>query len=61
MTGEKPDIKAFAETKRDPVALADMKAAMRQIMSRPEKPEPKSENRTPTKAELNQRWKLTRR
>lgn len=54
------DTAAFAETDRDPATEEDMEAVMRQIMDHPAKPETGSENREPTKDELNQRWKLTR-
>jgi len=53
--------KIFRETERDPAALADVEAAMRQVMKHPAKPAAKSENREPTTDELNRRWKLTRR
>ncbi len=52
---------AIAETERDDATMADMEAAMRQVMAHPANPAAKSENREPTKAELSQRWKLTRR
>ncbi len=57
----KPDLTAFAETERDTTTLADMEAAMRQVMAHSAKPESGSENREPTMVELKQRWKLTRR
>ena len=56
-----PDPAVFAETERDDATMADMEAAMRQVMAHPARPVAKSENREPTKEELNQRWKLTRR
>ena len=52
---------AFDETERDEATRADVEAAMRQVMEHPAKPKAGSENREPTKAEINQRWKLTRR
>ncbi len=54
------DPAAFAETKRDPVKQADVESAVRQVMAHPAKPKNGSENREPTQAELNQRWKLRR-
>lgn len=56
----KIDRAAFVETERTPATLADVEAAMQQVMEHPAKPERQSENREPTKAELEQRWKLTR-
>lgn len=53
--------KAFHETERDPVALPDVEAVMRQVMKHPARPAAKSENREPTNEELNRKWKLTRR
>lgn len=63
MNKRKPKINlaAFAETERDPATVADVEAAVRQVMQHPAKPVATSENREPTKEELNQRWKLTRR
>ena len=57
----KPDPAAFAETERDPATLSDMETAMRQVLEHPAKPVATSENREPTKAELNKRWKLVPR
>ena len=57
----KPNPTALAKAERDPATLADMEAAVRKVMEHPAKPVAKSENREPTKAELKQRWKLTRR
>lgn len=62
--GEMPDSKfnrtAFDEIERDPVSQPDVESVMRQVMEYPAKPEAGSENREPTKAEIRQRWKLTR-
>ena len=62
--GEMPNSKfnraAFDETERDPVSRSDVESVMRQAMEYPAKPETGSENREPTKAEISQRWKLTR-
>ena len=55
------NVKAFAETERDPVSLVDLKAVMRSIMDLKDDPEIKGENRTPTKDELNRRWNLIRK
>ena len=62
MTKRQPKIDpaAFAETERDPATQADLESAVRQVMEHPAKPAAKSENREPTQAELNQRWKLRR-
>ena len=57
----KPDPAVFVETPRDPVKTQDVERAVRQVLRHPAKPVAKSENREPTQAELNQRWKLTRR
>ncbi len=44
---------------RKPVKLDDFTAAMQQLMAA--KPSTKSENREPTRRELNQKFKMTRR
>ena len=56
----RPDPAAFAEIKRDPATRADLESAVRQVMKHPANPIAKSQNREPTQAELNQRWKLPR-
>ena len=49
------------EIERDPVTLQDLEDAVSQVLLAPAAGLPKSENREPTRDELNQRWKLTRR
>lgn len=51
---------AFAETERDPVSRSEVESAVRQVLGHPAKPEKRSENREPSKAEINQRWKMRR-
>ena len=55
----KPKIDESVE--RDLANLDDFNAALRQVMRAPADKRPRSENREPTKAELEQRYKLTRR
>ena len=38
--------------------MSDFEGAFRQVLSHPDSPQTKSENREPTKKELNQKWKL---
>jgi len=52
------NVKEFEETERDAISMDDFEAAFSQIMSHPENPEKKSENREPTREELNKKWKL---
>ena len=40
--------------------MNDFEAAFNQIMSHPAKPEKMSENREPTREDLNKKWKLGR-
>ena len=49
------------EIERDAVTLQDLEDAVGQVLLAPAHGLPKSENREPTKEELNQRWKLSRR
>ena len=44
---------------RDPATMTDLEDAMRQLVKSPSKT--KSENREPTRKELEQRFKLVRR
>ena len=55
------DRAAFAETEREPVTRGDVEAALRQVVAHPAKPESKSENREPSREELNRRFKMSRR
>ena len=48
-------------TGRDKPTLDDFTEALRQVMLAPGSSRPKSENREPTQAELQQPYKLTRR
>ena len=50
-------MKEFKKTKRNPVSARDLDKAMRQIFTAPVG-KAKSENREPTREELNQKWKL---
>lgn len=52
--------KAFEEAERDDVTRKDFEDALKQVLGAP-RGELRSENREPTTAELNERWKLTRR
>lgn len=45
------------ETEREPITMADFTDAVKQVLLAPVG-KIKSENRMPTKEELNQRWKL---
>lgn len=49
------------KVERDPVTRKNFTDALRQILTTDEPKRPRSENRDPTKAELEQRWKLKRR
>jgi len=62
MTKRRPRISkaAFAKTPRSAVTMRDVERAVGQVLRHPDRPVTKSENREPTKAELNRRWKLTR-
>lgn len=50
----------FYKTERDPVTELDLDTVMRQVLGAP-MPDTKSENREPTREELNQKWKLVRK
>ena len=52
--------KEFSKTKREPVSEEGLDAAMRQVLTAPVS-DCKSENREPTRKELNQKWKLIRK
>ena len=54
------NVPEFTKSKRDDASISDVEDAMRQLMSRPSKPRKKSENREPTKQEIQKRWKLER-
>ena len=54
-------VAAFEEMERETVTRGDVESAVRQVMKHPAKPKRQSENREPTRAELSQRWKMTRR
>ena len=58
---EKVNRRAFDETERETVTRAEVETAVRQVMKHPAKPEKQSENREPTREELNRRWKMMRR
>ena len=55
------DPAVFAETERKPGSLRTLERIMQRVMAHPAKPEDGSENREPTREELNQRWKIARR
>lgn len=50
-----------SEVERDPVTLEDLEDAVSEVLLAPADDRPKSENREPTKEELNQRWKMSKR
>ena len=50
----------FEKVERRPISKADLEDAMRQVLLAP-RGTTKSENRTPTEAELNQKWRLDRK
>ena len=49
--------KEFDKTVRDPVSARDFDKVLRQVLTAPVG-KSKSENREPTREELNQKWKL---
>ena len=49
------------EVERDPVNVQDLEDAVSEVLLTPVEDRPKAENRTPTREELDRRWKLTRR
>lgn len=51
----------FDKTEREPVTRAEFEEALKQILASDAPERPTSENREPTKAELEKRWKLVRR
>ena len=55
------DRKRFEETERREVTDEDLKAALAQILASDAPKRPRSENREPTKDELEQRWRLDRK
>ena len=52
--------KEFDKIERDPVTHEELDEVMRQVLTAP-MPDTKSENREPTREELNQKWKLVRK
>lgn len=60
MKKSKTNVKEFEKTERGEVSMDDFEDAFRQVLSHPDKPKKKSENREPTKEELNRKWKLGR-
>lgn len=52
--------KEFEKTGREPVSEEELDTAIRQIFTAPVS-DSKSENREPTRKELNQKWKLVRK
>lgn len=55
------NIEEFNKTERDSVTRKEFEDFAQSIVSHPFRPQNTSENREPTKAELEQRFKLTRR
>ena len=51
----------FAKTERDPASLTDVESVVRQVLSHEAKPEKKSLNQQPPRAELRKPWRLLRR
>ena len=60
MSKHKIDVDEMKKAERDPTTLSDVEDALRQVMSHPASPAQKSENREPTKPEIQKRWKLER-
>ena len=54
----KINVQEFEKTERLEASMSDFEGAFRQVLSHPDKPETKSENREPSKEELNRKWKL---
>lgn len=52
--------KEFEKTEREPVTFADFTEAVKQILLAPVG-KAKSENREPTREELEQKWKLVKK
>ena len=52
------NVKEFEKAERREVIMADFEGAFRQIFSHSDKPKTKSEDREPSKEELNRKWKL---
>ncbi len=52
--------KEFNKTEREPVSEQELDAVMRQVFTA-SMSDTKSENREPTREELNQNWKLVRK
>ena len=60
MKKSKTNVKEFEKTERREVTMADFEGAFRQVFSHSDKPKTKSENREPSKEELNRKWKLSK-
>ncbi len=60
MKKSKINMKKIAMVERKDITMSDLEGAMRQVLSHPDEPKKKSENREPTKQELEKRWKLGR-
>ena len=60
MKKSKINIKEFEKTECGEVSMSDFEGAFRHVLSHPDKPKTKSENREPTREELNRKWKLGR-
>ncbi|MDE2672471.1 MAG: hypothetical protein OXI04_08025 [Bacteroidota bacterium] len=58
MKKSKINVQEFEKTERREVSMSDLEGAFRQVLSHPDKPKTKSENREPTMKELQQKWKL---
>ncbi|MCY4673285.1 MAG: hypothetical protein OXD43_05890 [Bacteroidetes bacterium] len=60
MKKSKINVLEIAKTERASITMPEFEDAMRQMMSHPDEPKMKSENREPTMQELEKRWKLER-
>ncbi|MXY18284.1 MAG: hypothetical protein F4Y57_15190 [Acidobacteria bacterium] len=58
MKKSKVNVKEFDKTERRDVSMSDLEDVFRQVLSHSDKPKTKSENREPSKEELNRKWKL---
>ncbi len=63
MTGKKHeiDVDAIRSVERDDVSFEDLEGVMGRVLTGTKTRQVKSENREPSREELSQRWKLTRR
>ncbi len=60
VTKHKIDVDEFKKTERESTTLPELEGVFDSIMKRPAKPKERSENREPTKKEIQKLWKLKR-